>query len=100
VTIKTTRPLPANQVDVVIYRVQILATDTPKKEKEVTLNGKKYNLYEYYYKGAYRYCIGEFTSLQPALEIKKIGRESIFPEAFIVVFKNNKRTLNMINPFK
>jgi hypothetical protein len=94
VTIKLTHPLTAGQVDQIIYRVQIISADKPKKEKEVTLAGKKYSLYEYFYKGAYRYCIGESTTPQTAIELVKLARETSYSQAFLVVFRNNKRGLS------
>jgi hypothetical protein len=99
VTIKLTHPLTADQVDQIIYRVQILSSDKPRKEKEITLAGKKYSLFEYFYKGAYRYCIGEYTTPQAAVELRKLARETSYAQAFLVIFRNNKRALSQ-NSFR
>jgi hypothetical protein len=78
----------------VIFRVQILSAGSPKKTKEMSLNGKSYPLFEYLYKGSYRYAIGEFRSLQPAVEFQKICRQSGYPDAFVAAFIDNIRSLD------
>lgn len=95
VTSKPTLPVPDNQKDIVIYRVQISSSGKPKKEKEIVFNGKNYTLFEYYYLGAYRYCIGEFTSTQSAAELQKICRKSTYPDAFVAAFRNNTRLTDL-----
>jgi len=85
---------PSEQKNVVIYRIQFLTSNNHKNQKEIILNGKSYNPYEYFYLGAYRYTIGEFTTLLPAVELQKICRQSGYPQAFIVAFKNNARSLD------
>jgi WD40-like Beta Propeller Repeat. len=94
VTIKSSIPTPDEQKDVVIYRIQFLASIKPKSEKEFILNGKSYKLYEYFYRGAYRYTIGEFKTLPAAVELQRICRQSGYPQAFIAAFKNNTRFLD------
>lgn len=94
VEIKTASTVTAAQKNEVIYRVQILSAATPKKTREVSLNGKSYPFFEYQYKGAYRYTIGEFRSLQPAIEFQKICRQSGYPEAFVAAFIDNVRALD------
>lgn len=95
VIIKPTLPLPADQKDVVIYRIQVLASNKPRSEKEISLSGKNYKLYEYFYLGAYRYSIGEFTTLQPAIELQKVCRSTGYPDAFVAAFKNNTRSIDL-----
>ncbi len=95
VIIKPSKPLPAELKDVVVYRVQILSTNKPKKENEVELDGKSYSLYEYFYLGSYRYTVGEFTSLAPAIELQRICRQSGYPQAFVAAFKNDTRSLDL-----
>ncbi len=95
VIIKPSLPVPPNQKDVVIYRVQILATIKPRVGKEISVNGKIYQLYEFYYLGAYRYSIGEFTTLQPAIQLQKTCRQIGYPEAFVAAFKNNTRSVDL-----
>jgi hypothetical protein len=95
VIIKPTIPTPDNQKDVMIYRIQILSSNRPKSEKEIVLNGKKYYMYEYFYLGAYRYTIGEFRTLPPAVELQRICRQSGYPQAFVAAFKNSTRSLDL-----
>ena len=95
VIIKPSKPLPAGLKDVVVYRVQFLSTNKPKKENEVEINGKSYPLYEYFYLGSYRYAVGEFTALAPAIELQKICRQSGYPQAFVAAFKNDTRSLDL-----
>jgi hypothetical protein len=95
VTIKPTLPVPDNQKDIVIFRVQITTSDKPRKDMEVVVNSKSYPLFEYYYLGAYRYCIGEFTTLQSAVELQNICRKAAFPQAFVAGFKNNTRAMDL-----
>jgi hypothetical protein len=95
VIIKPTLPIAAGQKDVVIYRVQILSANKPKREKSVMLNGESYDLYEYFYMGSYRYSIGEFKTLQPALDLQRICRKTDYPQAFVAGFKNNTRSTDL-----
>jgi hypothetical protein len=95
VIIKPSKPLPARLKDVVVYRVQFLSANMPKKENEVEINGKSYPLYEYFYLGSYRYAVGEFTTLAPAIELQRICRQSGYPQAFVAAFKNDTRSLDL-----
>ncbi len=91
---KTTNPAPPGQKDVVIYRVQILSGTSQKNSKEMVINGTTYKLYEYIYLGGKRYTIGEFTSLASATALQRICRQAGYPQAFVVAFKNNVRSLD------
>jgi cell division septation protein DedD len=91
---KTASTVPAAQNNEVIYRVQILSAANPKKTKEVIMNGKSYPCFEYLYKGAYRITIGEFKSLQPAMEFQKTCRQSGYQDAFVAAFIDNARSLD------
>jgi hypothetical protein len=95
VKIKPSKPLPVELKDVVVYRVQFLSTNKPKKENEIEINGKSYSLYEYFYLGSYRYAVGEFTRLAPAIELQRICRQSGYPQAFVAAFKNDTRSLDL-----
>lgn len=94
VTIIPTIPTPIEQKDVVIYRVQYLSAISPQKNKYLILEGKSYKIYEYFYLGEYRYTVGEFTLLAPAVELQKICRLSGY-QAFVAAFKNNTRSLDL-----
>jgi hypothetical protein len=91
---KTASTVPAVKKNEVIYRIQILSAASPKKTREINLNGKNYPFFEYMYKGAYRYTVGEFRSLQPAMEFQKVCRQSGYPEAFVAAFVDNVRSLD------
>lgn len=95
VEIKPIVPMSPDQKDVILYRVQIFSSNIQVKEKSVTVNGKSYDLYGYYYLGAYRYCIGEFRSLSPAAELQKICRQGTYPQAYVAAFKNNTRSVDL-----
>ena len=95
VTIKTTSVVPAALKDVVVYRVQFLTTTDPRKENQIIINGVSYKTFEYFYMGAYRYTIGEFTSIGPARELQSLCRKSGFSGAFVAAFKNDTRSLDL-----
>jgi hypothetical protein len=95
VTIKPTIPTPVDQKDIVIYRIQFLSSIKPQKDNHITINGESYKTYEYFYLGEYRYTIGEFTALTPAVELQNLCRRSEYPHAFVAAFKNNTRSLDV-----
>ncbi len=80
--------------DVVIYRVQFTTNDNPVGSYSVTAGGQTYKTYEYLYAGAYRSCAGEFSSVGPARALQKIMRQEGYPDAFVVAFKNDERSLD------
>lgn len=84
----------AAKKDEVIYRVQIISNVKAKGSYQIRINGNDYDTYEYLYKGAYRTCVGEFSSLSSATEFQAICRESGHPQAFVVAFKNNERSVD------
>lgn len=94
VTVKTAKPAVVEQKNEVIYRIQLLVSTNQKNNKEVIINGKSYKLYEYFYLGAARYTIGEFSTLKAAVELQRICRESGYPQSFVIVFVNNTRSLD------
>jgi len=96
VIIKPTIPTPVEQKDVVIYRVQFLTSSRPRVNNEIIVGGKSYKIFEYFYLGAYRYTIGEFRTLSPAIELQRICRQTGYPQAFVAAFKNNTRSLDLI----
>ncbi len=75
----------------VIFRVQFAASMKPKGSYEVTVNGKTYKTWEYLYQGGYRSCAGEFTSLNPAVNLQNALKKAGYPDAFVVAFRNNER---------
>jgi hypothetical protein len=99
VIIKAPKVISTEQKEVVIYRVQLLPGTTQINSKEMVIDGTIYKLYGYLYRGAYRYTIGEFSTLAPAITLQRICRQSGYPQSFVVAFKNNTRSLDM-NLFK
>jgi hypothetical protein len=89
----TTAPVVSSEKkDVIVYRVQILTNNTAKGSYKITIGNKQYNTFEYQYAGAYRTCVGEFSSLSQATEMQKVCRQSSYAQAFVVAFKNNVRS--------
>jgi len=76
----------------VIFRVQVLSSIKPQINKQIIINGKSYNTFEYYYLKEFRYTIGEFSTLSPAKAFQNTLRKSGYPQAFVVAFKNNVRS--------
>lgn len=91
-TIKVAVPEPAEKKDVVVYRIQIISSGTAKGNYQITINGKSYSTFEYFYNGGYRTCVGKFSTLASATELQRICRKSGYAQAFIVAFKNNVRS--------
>lgn len=90
--IEGTTPTASAAKETVVYRVQISSGSSSKSKNQITVNGKSHNTFEYFYNGAYRTCIGEFSSLSPAKEFQNTIRKSGYPQAFVVAFKNNLRS--------
>lgn len=95
-TENTKTPSPVSEVkkDIVVFRVQFLTNSTPKGSFKITIAGKSYNTFEYQYAGAYRSTVGDFSTLAAATELQKAIRLSGYPQAFVVVFKNNVRSID------
>lgn len=92
VVTQTTDQLTADSKDEITYRVQIYSRSYMRENEQITINGKSYNTYVYFYLDAYRYTIGEFTSLSDAVELQYSCRESGYSQAFVAAFKNNIRS--------
>jgi len=90
--VKTAVQESLGKKDFVVYRVQILTNNTSKGSYKITVSNTTYDTFEYQYVGAYRTCIGEFTTLSPATELQKFCRQSGYPQAFVVAFKNKTRS--------
>jgi len=80
--------------DVVAFRVQFKASVKSLGDHMVTIGDKEYRTFEYLYKGAYRYTIGNFDATKPAFALQKICRENGYKDAFVVAFKNDERILD------
>ena len=91
---KTTDPLTVDSKDEITYRVQIYSRNYQREDEQITINGKSYNSYVYFYLDAYRYTIGEFTSLSDAAELQYSCRKSGYSQAFVAAFENDIRSTN------
>lgn len=80
--------------DVIVYRVQFMTSFNPKTRSQITLNGKDYNIYEYLYAGAYRLCLGEFSTFSRAKELQNILIQNDYPQSIVEAFVNNVRSLD------
>ncbi len=80
--------------DNIVYKVQFLSAIKPKRNLRISVEGKNYTPFEYFYKGEYRYTVGEFSTIIPAIELQYACRRAGYPKAFVVVFKNNVRSLD------
>ena len=89
---KSKSPAAATGKSGVIYRVQIFSESDKQNVEDLIIKGKSYKTWVYVHAGAYRYTIGEFTSLSPAAELQELCRKSGYPQAFVVAFKNNVRS--------
>jgi hypothetical protein len=87
-------PPPTENKNVVIYRIQFASSSSSKGSYSVTIDGKTYKTFEYFYKGAYRSAMGELKTLNEAKTFQAKCRASGFPQAFAVVFVNNERSLD------
>jgi hypothetical protein len=77
-----------------IYKVQLLPNKNQIKAKKMEINGTSYKIDEYLYHGVVRYTIGEFHSLREATALQTICRQAEYSQSFVVVFRNNIRTLD------
>jgi len=91
---KAVVPVASVSKDVVLYRVQIYSRNNQKNEGQISVGGKNYKPYIYYYLGAYRYTIGEFTSFSGATEFQKSCRKEGYHEAFVAAFRNDVRSID------
>ena len=84
----------ATDKNVVIYRVQFASGRESRGNSEMLIQGQKYSIFEYFYNGANRYCVGEFSVLPQAFTLQQALKLEGFKDAFVVAFKNNVRSLD------
>ena len=94
-----TEPLPSSG-DEIIYRVQYLSVSQPRGVSEITVEGVKYDTYEYYYNGVYRSCAGEFRTPGPAVALQNAMKRQGYSDAFIVAFRNEERLAGLPQPHR
>lgn len=95
-TKKEPAPIPeqkpsAETSDETIFRVQFLSTSKPRGSNTITIGGKTYKTFDYFFNGIYRSCAGEFSSPAEARNLQSIMKQQGYPDAFIVAFRNNER---------
>lgn len=78
----------------IVFRVQFKASAKSLGSFKVVVSGKEYQTFEYYYKGAYRYTIGEFEKLEDALELNQECRKQGYADAFVTAFRGSERVLD------
>jgi len=76
------------------YRVQFKASTKSLGKFKVTISGKEYTTFEYFYKGAYRYTIGSFPDARSAVELQNKCRGAGYKDAFIAAFRGDERAVN------
>jgi hypothetical protein len=77
--------------EVVVFRVQITSTSKPSTQRSVSIEGKPYEVFEYFYVGAYRQCVGNFRDLDAANAFRSRCRAAGYNQAFVAAFINNER---------
>lgn len=80
--------------DNVVYRIQFMTSFNPGTRSKITANGKDYSVFEYLYSGAYRLCVGEFSTISPAIELRNSLIQNDYTQATVVVFRNNVRSFD------
>jgi hypothetical protein len=76
---------------VVIFRVQISSSTSSRGDKQIVIDGKSYEPFEYFYVGAYRQCVGSFRNLDEANAFKNRCRTAGYSQAFVAAFINDER---------
>lgn len=85
----TRRTTTRGEDDKIVYRVQFLTSFNPKTRPQLAIEERIYPVYEYLYAGAYRLCVGEYATLNQALELQRLLIENDYPNASVVVFRND-----------
>jgi cell division septation protein DedD len=67
----------------------------PLNPRTIVLDGASYQTSSYFYKGAWRITLGEFTNLDDAVRVRKLLNKEGYNEAFVAVFVNGERSLDM-----
>ncbi len=75
----------------ITFRVQIKSSEKAESTPSVSIAGKSYTTYEYYYKGSYRITVGQFETVMEANAFRLQSKESGFEQAFVAAFRGNTR---------
>lgn len=87
----TTAAAPKPDPNRLSFRVQILSSTKANTKPKVTIEGKSYQTFEYYYKGAYRITVGDFADLDEANAFRTKCKNSGFNQAWVAAFRGNER---------
>jgi hypothetical protein len=79
----------------IVYKIQFLSSMKPLNPRTIILGGTSYQTSGYFYKGAWRITLGEFTNLDDAVRVRKLLNKEGYSEAFVAVFVNGERSLDM-----
>jgi hypothetical protein len=74
-----------------VFRVQILSSAKSNSTPSVLIEGSTHSTFEYFYKGAYRVCVGEFETVQAANDFRLQCRRAGYNQAFVAAFRGDKR---------
>ena len=74
-----------------VFRVQFLSSTKANSTPSVLIEGSSHSTFEYFYKGAYRVCVGEFETVQAANEFRQKCRHAGYNQAFVAAFHGDKR---------
>ncbi len=78
----------------VVYRIQLLSYSATRDQHDITIGGTTYKSFEYQHNGLYRLCAGEFGTNAQAREALKLIKQEGYPDAFVVAFINNQRSMD------
>jgi hypothetical protein len=78
--------------EIVVYRIQFLSSTTSRGSYNVTIGGRDYATWEYFYAGAYRQTIGLFDNPDDAKKLQDLCRKEGLPQAFVAAFRNGERS--------
>lgn len=84
-------PREESDPDRLNFRVQILSSTQPDTRPQVTVDGKTYATFEYYWKGAYRITVGEFPTVAEANTFRAKCKNSGFNQSFVAAFRGEQR---------
>jgi hypothetical protein len=75
----------------IVYRIQFLSSTTSRGSFNVTISGRDYATWEYFYAGAWRSTVGEFRTVAEASQFQNLVRQAGYNQAFIAAFENGQR---------
>lgn len=84
-------PVTGNNLDRIIFRVQIISSQNENSFPTVLVDGVSYGTHEYYYLGSYRITVGKFYSLEEAKAFRLRCLASGFKQAFVAAFRGGER---------